>query len=909
MSDQPPEIPVKKARKSLVERISIVWIVPLMALLVALGVAWQSYVDQGPLITIVFDDASGIAADETEVRYRDVTVGVVEEVGFTDELNQVAVEVRLSKDVGDYVDEDATFWVVRPEVSAQGVTGLDTVLSGVFIEGIWDSEPGGLQDEFIGQSSAPLNRDGRDGLQIRLRVAGNARLTDRAPIEYRGIQVGRVGVAEVSEDGATIEADAIIFAPHDQLVTSATRFWDTSGFTFTIGTSGAEIDFSSLAQLVSGGISFGTVVSGGEPVEDGSDFALYSDEATARASLFSEDDGGTLTFTAIFDENVSGLTVDAPVDFGGLRVGRVESINGVVNEERFGDSRVRLGATLQIRPSRLGLEDAVSQESALAFFEDRVENNNLRARLVTASLLTGGLKVELTEVDEIEPATIDLDGDPNPIFPTAPAAVSDVQASAEGVLERVNALPIEELLDSAIGALDNVSRLAGSEDIRAVPGDVRALIADARGIIGSEQLQALPDQIGTVATEIESLVTALNEQEAVAQLIAAIGSIDETATTVTEAVAGVPSVIDRVDAIAANVQELPLDVITSNVTSLLANADGLLTQTRVAVGDVGRIVSSDEMQALPGQIGSVAGQLEEITTSLNEQEAVTRLLEAVGSIEETADSVSAAVEGVPAVVDRVDAIAASVQEMPLGSVVDAATELLANSDTLVTQTRGAVTDVRAIIGTEEMQALPGRLVAITNELETVIATLNEEEAVARLLSAVDEISEVARTAGDSFAGVPGLVEELNTIAAEIEELPLSEVVTRVNALLESADALIGTDAARALPEDLSAALNELQLAISELRDGGLIANANATLGSARAAADNVSTAAASLPSLLAQAQQVLAQASTTIGGYSSDREVGREINAAVREINRAAAAVTSLARELERNPNSLLFGR
>ncbi|NDK36607.1 MlaD family protein [Rhodovulum sulfidophilum] len=694
MTDLPPEAPVEPAGRGLLDRISIVWVIPAAALAIALGVAWHSYVERGPLLELTFETASGIKAGETELHYRDVTVGLVEKVGFTDNLDEVLVSVRLDKAVAPYVDRDADFWVVQPEVSARGVTGLSTVLSGVFIQGIWDDTPDGFVERHRGKSAAPLNREGRPGLRLRLRAASDAGLTEEAPILYRGIEVGRIGKAEVSRDGSTVEADAIVFAPHDRLISSSTRFWDSSGFSFSLGPGGARVDFSSVAALLSGGVTFQSVVSGGKRVEPDTRFEVYPDESTARASVFAAKDGPALTLTAYFAENVEGLSIDAPVMLGGLRIGRVTALNGTVDADRFGDDRVRLAATLAIQPARLGLEAPASTEDALDYLAGRVRDG-LRARLATASILTRRLKVELIETAGTAPAELDRDADPNPVIPTTASDISDVSATAEGLYNRINDLPIEDLMQSAIDALNSVSTLAGSDEIRAVPGEVRALLGEARGIVGS-----------------------------------------------------------------------------------------------------------DEMQALPGRIdGTVAA------------------------------------------------------------------------------------------------------------IETLARQLAEADAASRLTAALDAAAGAAETIDTAAAGLPDLVARLNAVADQAATLPLDELAGRISALLDSTDRLIDTDQARDLPTDLSAALRELAAMLAELREGGVVGNANATLASARSAADDISTAARDLPDLLARAQRVLGQASSTIEGYDASRGMGREIDTALREIQRAAQAVTALSRALERNPNSILFGR
>ena len=142
MSDAPPEVSVSPTRKMFLSGASIIWIIPVLALLVALGVAWKSYSDRGPIIIVEFEKGAGISAGETELKYRDVTVGIVEKVGFTQGLGKVTASIRVEKEVAPYIDNSAVFWIVQPEVTAQGITGLSTVLSGVYIEGSWDEQIG-----------------------------------------------------------------------------------------------------------------------------------------------------------------------------------------------------------------------------------------------------------------------------------------------------------------------------------------------------------------------------------------------------------------------------------------------------------------------------------------------------------------------------------------------------------------------------------------------------------------------------------------------------------------------------------------------------------------------------------------------------------------------------------------------
>src|SRR5690606_20606177 len=177
---------IAPARRSLLDRVSIVWLVPLAALLISLAIAWQNYASRGPLIEIAFANAEGIRPGETELRFRDVPVGLVEAVSFSPGLGSVVVGVRLDQEIAPYVDAGSEFWVVRPRVTAQGVSGLSTVLSGVFIQGSWDTEQGEAATSFTGLDAAPVARPDVPGLQIVLSSETGDGLLQGTPILYRG---------------------------------------------------------------------------------------------------------------------------------------------------------------------------------------------------------------------------------------------------------------------------------------------------------------------------------------------------------------------------------------------------------------------------------------------------------------------------------------------------------------------------------------------------------------------------------------------------------------------------------------------------------------------------------------------------------------------------------------------------
>ena len=641
--EQPPTPLIKKGGESFLQRITIVWIVPLIAVLAVIAIAAQVYLDRGPLITVSFENASGIQPGTTELRYRDVTVGLVEDVSFADGLDRVLVAIRVDKDVAPYVDESSQFWVVRPQVTAQGVSGLNTVLSGVYIEGLWDNTPDGVTYDFAGLPDAPLEKAGQDGLRITLRASGKATLTQNAPILYRGITVGRLGKTKITQDGSAAEAEALIFKPHEKLISSSTRFWDASGFSFSLGRNGAALDFSSVASLVSGGVTFETMVSGGGPVDPGRSFTVHPDETTARSSIFARDDSENLTISAVFDENVEGLATDAAVELNGLRIGRVSALNGLVDPEAFGDNQVRLVVTLSISPGRLGLAGEASTEAALDFLRQRVEQG-LRARLTTASILTGGLKVELIDVPDAPAAQLETGESGALYIPTTDSDIADVSATAQGVFERINALPVEEVMAQAIKLMDKANTLITDEDLRTVPQTLNGLLGDARGLVGSDDVQTLPARLNDVVADLQATLTRLNDAQTVERLTAAVDSATEAAEGVTTAMSGVPALIERLNAVAAKAETVEIDRLASDFSDLLNTTETLL--------------ASDAAADLPATLNSALAELSAVLAQLREGGVVENATTALASASQAADTFAEAGRDLPDLIQQAQGVLA-----------------------------------------------------------------------------------------------------------------------------------------------------------------------------------------------------------------------------------------------------------
>ncbi|MGR3434111.1 MAG: PqiB family protein, partial [Shimia sp.] len=542
MTDTPPPLPEMERTQRARRYVSAVWLVPIVAVLIALAIAWQSYANRGVLIAIAFPDASGVEIGATTLRYREVTVGVVEDVGFSADLSQVNVYVRVSRNIAPFLDESASFWVVQPEVTTRGIEGLGTILSGTYIEGTWDSVAGEQRTAFIGDERAPIVPPGVEGTAIVLSTSESSRLGPGAPILYRGIEVGEVAQPRLSPDGSQIRIDAFVRAPYDRQLTTATRFWDASGVSVDIGTGGVDLNIGSLATLVEGGLNFDTLISGGTEVAPGHVYEIFADEGAARASTFESPLQRSVTVAALFPASQAGLASGTPVRFENARVGSVTSITSFVRpDDPLGE--VQLLAVMRVQPGKMGLEQVVDDLAGLDHIGDLVEQG-LRAQPAGGGFFGGGAAIELVIVPNAPPAAFEIGVADNPLIPTLPADQSDLAASATGVLDRIAALPIEALLTSATDLLGNVNVIASDAATRALPGaalgvleEGQGLIAEGRAVVRAPQILAALESAQQAADDLAALTAGLTEAgvaQTLTDTLASAGAASDNIARATE---------------------------------------------------------------------------------------------------------------------------------------------------------------------------------------------------------------------------------------------------------------------------------------------------------------------------------------------------------------------------------------
>lgn len=484
------ETVVVESRK---RKISGIWVVPLVAVVLGLWLAVDAYLKQGPTITLYFADAEGLQADKTQVKVRSVTVGTVTAVRLADDLEGVVVTAELTPEARPLLREDSQFWVVRAEVRGASVTGIGTLLSGAYIE----ISPGEgeltKRREFEGLERRPVSPVGTPGKRLKLVSESSGSVSVGSPILYRGYRVGTVESIELQVEDKRVLYSIFVDAPYDVLVSSNTRFWNASGISAELSTEGVKVSIGSLQSALMGGVSFDLPrnTSSGREVESDTTFRLYPDEASIHQNPFSN----YKEYVVSFKQSLRGLNPGAPVNYRGIRIGSVVRImladlNANPTAD-YGESGQAIPVLIRLEPGRLAVEDSREGVDIMAELVAISVENGLRATLASGNILTGARLIEL-DVHETESAREIGEFLGYPTIPAVSGGLAHIQEQISQLLDKLNSLPLEGVLvraESAIGELEGtlaaVRRFAESEGLQRLPTTVQATLDDLNEVLQS----------------------------------------------------------------------------------------------------------------------------------------------------------------------------------------------------------------------------------------------------------------------------------------------------------------------------------------------------------------------------------------------------------------------------------------
>jgi paraquat-inducible protein B len=506
-------------------RLPLIWILPVVVVLAGAYVVIHEILAQGTRIEIRFRNAEDLEPNKTKIRYKDVEIGDVADIHVSKDRKGVVVSATVHRDASEYLVQDTRFWVVRPRVSAAGVTGLGTLVSGAYIS-VDVGKSANRTTQFVGLETPPFVTSDQPGREFVLHADDLGSLSIGSLVFYRHIEVGQVVGYSLDPGGAGVTINVFVNSPYDAFVTASTRFWQASGIDMSLSSDGVKLRTESLTSILQGGVTFRALPGGtANPASANTSFTLFADEDRAMRPIETE----IRTFVMYFKGSLRGLSAGAPVELHGIGVGEVKSVD--VEYDRDAGT-LRFPVVVEIYPQRIrghkpngapttaaNADAPVSSQKLL----DSLVAHGLRAELKSGNLLTGQKYVDLDMHADAPKETVWWNEEPS-VFPTVSNGLDEIQDSVGSIARKLGKVPFDQIsyrllstltsLDQTLKSTDQLMKHVDSDiapQVKATLAEAQAAMKNAKDLLGQDaplqsDLGATLLQLSRAAKAVTALV-------------------------------------------------------------------------------------------------------------------------------------------------------------------------------------------------------------------------------------------------------------------------------------------------------------------------------------------------------------------------------------------------------------------
>lgn len=483
-----------------------IWLIPVVAAVISAWLGWRAISERGPRVTIAFASAEGLTAGQTKIRHKSVELGTVSSIDLAPDLSRVVVRADMKREAAPRLTENARFWVVRPRLSAGNISGLDTLLSGSYIE-MDPGKPGATEQlAFTALDEPPAVRSDEPGASFTLTAGRLGSISSGSPVFYRDVVVGEVLGYDLPSDDASgtkpLTVHLFIRAPYDRLVHRETHFWNVSGVSLDLGAQGFTVRLESLQAALLGGIAFGTPRSVGPPAppEPGAVFELYDSAASAEAAGFRQ----RIPFVTYFEGSVRGLAPGAAVEMFGIPIGQVTDV-ALRFDPDSGASRVAV--RFEIQPRRVLTPEQMDVNNPLDVTRMLVARG-MRVQLHNANLITGQMVLALEFFPHAAGAPVGREGDAI-VVPNVAGGLDSLSSGLTDIVGRLQAIPFDDIGRNLNAALAGAAAVAAGPELKQSLRALAATLASAQSVLGRFDSDASP-AIRRLPEIAQSLQTAID---------------------------------------------------------------------------------------------------------------------------------------------------------------------------------------------------------------------------------------------------------------------------------------------------------------------------------------------------------------------------------------------------------------
>lgn len=507
MSDQhePTALPSASPRRP--RRVSVIWLIPIVAVAIGGWLAWDTLSKEGPTITISFESGEGLQAGQSQLKYKDIVFGTVQSLTLSPDQSHVLVTVATTREAEPLLTEDTKFWVVKPRLFAGNVTGLGTLFSGVYI-GMLPRKVGGQKKrEFAGLEDPPVLEVNTPGRVFLLRARRLGSISLGSPVFFHDLDVGQVIKWDLTDMAETVTIHAFVRAPFDSYVHDETRFWNASGVSVKLTGAGLDVQIESLRAILLGGVAFDTAKehSHTEASAEKHVFPLFADQDTANAASYSR----KIPLLSYFSGSVRGLGPGSEVTVHGLVVGHVTDVR--LTYDRAKDA-VLAPVRFEVEPERVLGVGGRAYKTPAEGVNDLVKQG-LRATLQSTSLITGQQMVALDFFPNAPPATVTMEGSDFVLATAEGGGFASLQASATALLNNVNTIPFEQIGRNLDGILHSMNDATSGPQLRQALTDLASTLASTKEFAQHLDSGASPAlrQLPEITAELQKTLTSTNQ--------------------------------------------------------------------------------------------------------------------------------------------------------------------------------------------------------------------------------------------------------------------------------------------------------------------------------------------------------------------------------------------------------------
>jgi paraquat-inducible protein B len=504
---EPPVLAQATTQRS--RRLSVIWIIPLVAIAIGAWLAWDTLSKQGPTITVTFNTAEGLQPDQSQLKFKDIVFGTVKKLQLAPDNTHVVVTIATTREAKPLLTDKTIFWVVKPRLFAGNVSGLETLLSGSYVGMLPGATAGKPKHEFTGHEDPPILSEHVPGHVFLMKAKRLGSLSLGSPIYYRDLSVGEVLGWDIADMADSVTIHAFVRAPYDSYVHDDTRFWNASGLSIKLAGTGLQVELESLKALLLGGIAFETpeeaeahprVASAENHV-----FPLFADRDAANAASYTR----KVQVVSYFSGSVSGLGVGSPVTMHGLVVGQVTHVHLAFDKA---NDKVLAPVRYEVEPERIVGVGGRMFGSAQEGLETLLKQG-LRATLQSANLITGQQQVALDFVPNAPPVQLSME-DGYFVLPTTPGGgFASLAASATDLLNKVNTLPFDQIGKNLDGLLQSTNDLVSGPEAKQALTRLAATLAATERVMKNVDTGTAPalKQLPAMTAELQKTVTNANK--------------------------------------------------------------------------------------------------------------------------------------------------------------------------------------------------------------------------------------------------------------------------------------------------------------------------------------------------------------------------------------------------------------